>query len=155
MKPDIRRWLIGAACVALTPALFAQSRLVDSKGFVDGRHLKGLIAEVTAISRKDRDSGEKMWGRIAGLPGEKMTNDWVESKFKRSACRTCTASRFPCRRRAGASTRAIEKGAAAIFVVYGMSCCSSAGAESRPETRTVTRASREARIGEPRERAES
>src|SRR6185436_18966952 len=26
--------------------------------------------------------GDKMWGRIAGMSGEKMTNDWVEGKFR-------------------------------------------------------------------------
>jgi hypothetical protein len=49
---------------------------------IDGKHLKSLIGEVTAISLKDRERGAKMWGRIAGFPGEKDTNDWVEAKFK-------------------------------------------------------------------------
>jgi len=83
-------------------ALAAQNRFLDANGFVpdeafvttplpqserayadiDGRHLKSIIAEVTAISLKNRDSGDRMWGRIAGMAGEKMTNDWVESKFR-------------------------------------------------------------------------
>jgi hypothetical protein len=49
---------------------------------INGQHLKSLIREVTAISDKNRESGDKMWGRIAGFAGEKMTNDWVEAKFR-------------------------------------------------------------------------
>jgi hypothetical protein len=96
------------ACLVVGAAVYAQgpkstpARLLNAKGFVpdeafvtkplpgseqayadiSGTHLKALIGEVTAISEKDRARGEKMWGRIAGFPGEKDTNDWVEAKFK-------------------------------------------------------------------------
>jgi hypothetical protein len=90
------------AVVLLGAATGAQNRFLDPKGFVpddsfvttplpaaervyadiDGRHLKSLIAEVTAISLASRASGDRMWGRIAGFAGEKATNDWVESRFR-------------------------------------------------------------------------
>ena len=97
------RTLTALATVVLAgTTLAAQNRFLDSKGFVpdesyvttplpasekayadiDGRHLKSIISEVTAISLKNRDSGDKMWGRIAGFAGEKMANDWVESRFR-------------------------------------------------------------------------
>src|SRR5262245_2188351 len=98
------RTLIALSVAALLTGgtISAQNRFLDSKGFVpdeafittplpasekayadiDGRHLKSILTEVTAISLKNRDSGDKMWGRIAGMAGEKMTNDWVESKFR-------------------------------------------------------------------------
>jgi hypothetical protein len=98
-----RRSLTALITVVLAGTMVAaQNRFLDSRGFVpdesyvttplppsemayadiDGKHLKSMIAEVTAISLKNRDSGDKMWGRIAGFPGEKMANDWVESKFR-------------------------------------------------------------------------
>ena len=45
--------------------------------------IKALIGEITAISRKSRDDGNQYWGRIAGTPYDRMTQDWVIGQFKR------------------------------------------------------------------------
>lgn len=50
-------------------------------GRIDGRHLKALLNEVVAISRKSRDDGHRYWGRISGTPYEYMAADWTETKF--------------------------------------------------------------------------
>ena len=106
----------GVSAIALAQGpTSTPARLLNAKGFVpdeafvstplpasekayadiDGKHLKSLIAEVTAISDKSRDSGDKMWGRIAGLSGEKMTNDWVETKFKALGLQDIHRQAFP------------------------------------------------------------
>jgi hypothetical protein len=98
----MRRSVIVVALVGLVVPLGAQTRLVDRNGVVpdeaivaaplpaserryadvDGRHLKSLIAEITAISRTSRDAGDRMWGRMAGTAAEKKTNAWVEARFR-------------------------------------------------------------------------
>ena len=51
-------------------------------GRIDGRHLKGLLNEVVAISRKSRDDGHRYWGWISGTPYEYMAADWTETKLR-------------------------------------------------------------------------
>jgi hypothetical protein len=50
---------------------------------VDAVRIKASIGEITAISRKSRDDGNQYWGRIAGTPYDRMTQDWVIGEFKR------------------------------------------------------------------------
>ena len=54
----------------------------EKYGKLDGAHLKTFVNEITAISRKSRDDGELLWGRIAGTKYDDMTEALVESKFK-------------------------------------------------------------------------
>ena len=42
------------------------------------------MAEITAISRKDRDRGVQWWGRNAGTPADKDTQEWLLAKFKKA-----------------------------------------------------------------------
>src|SRR5271165_7133310 len=49
---------------------------------VDAMKIKATIGEITAISRKSRDDGNQYWGRIPGTPYDRMTQDWVMSRFK-------------------------------------------------------------------------
>ena len=49
---------------------------------IDGHHVKELLNEVVAISRRSQADGNRYWGRIAGTKYEVMTADWVESKFR-------------------------------------------------------------------------
>ena len=39
---------------------------------IDGMAMKKQIPEITAISRKSRDDGNQFWGRIAGMPSDRM-----------------------------------------------------------------------------------
>src|SRR5687767_15001898 len=50
---------------------------------LDGFRIKALVNEITAISRKSRDDGNQYWGRIAGTPYERMTNEWTAAQFRR------------------------------------------------------------------------
>lgn len=50
---------------------------------LDGFRIKGLVNEITAISRKSRDAGHQYWGRITGTSYEQMTNEWVAAQFRR------------------------------------------------------------------------
>jgi hypothetical protein len=61
-----------------TPLLPGDEKYAD----IDGWRMKDLVREVVAISLKTKDDKTRYWGRIAGTPGEAMTADWVEGKFK-------------------------------------------------------------------------
>src|SRR5262245_13103582 len=50
---------------------------------LDGLRMKSLVREVIAISQKDRASGNIFWGRNQGTPGHSMTQDWVETYFRK------------------------------------------------------------------------
>ncbi len=54
---------------------------------VDAMKIKAMIGEITAISRKSRDDGNQYWGRIAGTPYDRMTEDWVMTQFNRLGMR--------------------------------------------------------------------
>src|SRR5260370_1382707 len=49
---------------------------------VDGLKMKAVVEEIAAISRKSRDDGNQYWGRIAGTPYDRMTQDWVLEQFR-------------------------------------------------------------------------
>ena len=51
-------------------------------GRIEGARLKQYVNEITGVSRKSRDDGEKYWGRIAGTKYDDMIEGWVEQKFK-------------------------------------------------------------------------
>jgi hypothetical protein len=50
---------------------------------LDGMRMKGFVREVTAISQKDRASGNLFWGRNVGTAGHVATQDWVEGYFRK------------------------------------------------------------------------
>ncbi len=54
----------------------------EKYGRLDGAHLKTFVNEITAVSRKSRDDGELLWGRIAGTKYDDMVEGIVEAKFK-------------------------------------------------------------------------
>ena len=54
---------------------------------VDPMKIKAMIGEITAISRKSRDDGNQYWGRIAGTPYDRMTEDWVLNQFQKLGMR--------------------------------------------------------------------
>jgi Peptidase family M28 len=49
---------------------------------IDGLKMKKQIPDIVAISRKSRDDGNQFWGRIAGMPSDRMIQDWVAGEFK-------------------------------------------------------------------------
>ena len=49
---------------------------------IEGERLKQFVNEITGVSRKSRDDGEKFWGRIAGTKYDDMIEGWTEQKFK-------------------------------------------------------------------------
>lgn len=57
----------------------------EDKKYVDlnGAHMKDMVREITAISLKDRDSGNLFWGRNIGTLGHVMIEDWTVEKFKK------------------------------------------------------------------------
>jgi peptidase M28-like protein len=50
---------------------------------IKGAHVKELLKQVTAISRKSRDDGNQYWGRIPGTPYDKLTQRWIADQFTR------------------------------------------------------------------------
>ena len=51
---------------------------------IDGSEIKTMVSELSAISRKDRDRGVQFWGRNAGTPADKDTQEWLLAKFKKA-----------------------------------------------------------------------
>jgi hypothetical protein len=49
---------------------------------IDGLHLKEYVKDLVAISRRSRDRGEKLWGRIIGTQSDTETEQWLLGKFK-------------------------------------------------------------------------
>src|SRR4029077_10887663 len=49
---------------------------------IDGLKMKEVVEQIAAISRKSRDDGNQYWGRIAGTPYDRMTEDWVAEQFR-------------------------------------------------------------------------
>lgn len=50
---------------------------------LDGQRMKRAVAEVVAISLKDRDNGTLFWGRNVGTPAHVATQDWLEAYFRK------------------------------------------------------------------------
>ena len=49
---------------------------------IDGQHIHTYVDELTAISRKYRDSGHpQFWGRIIGTQADADTREWLAGKF--------------------------------------------------------------------------
>ena len=61
---------------------------------VDGFKLKEYVNQIVAISRKSRDAGDQLWGRIMGTPYDKMTTDWVAAQFLRLGLEQVRAQPF-------------------------------------------------------------
>src|SRR5713226_2681892 len=51
-------------------------------GRIDGNHLRQIVDEIAGVSRKSRDDGDLMWGRVAGTKYDDMVEGLVESKFR-------------------------------------------------------------------------
>jgi hypothetical protein len=51
-------------------------------GRIDGDHLRQIVDEIAGVSRKSRDDGDLMWGRVAGTKYDDMVEGLVESKFR-------------------------------------------------------------------------
>src|SRR5215510_8076609 len=54
----------------------------EAYGRISGDRVKQFVNEITAISRKDRDRGNKYWGRIAGTDADKEVHELVAAKFR-------------------------------------------------------------------------
>ena len=51
-------------------------------GAIDGKHIHQYVEDLTAISRKYRDSGHpQFWGRIIGTSADAETAQWMKDKF--------------------------------------------------------------------------
>lgn len=51
---------------------------------IEGNHLKEYVKEITAISRRYRDSGHQFWGRIVGTEADAETAQWMLEKFRQA-----------------------------------------------------------------------
>jgi hypothetical protein len=54
----------------------------EQYGRIQGERLKEFVEEISAISRRSRDAGDLMWGRMAGTTYDDMTEALVESRFR-------------------------------------------------------------------------
>ena len=54
----------------------------EKYGRLQGDRLKSFVNEITGVSRKSREDGELLWGRIAGTKYDDMVETLVEEKFK-------------------------------------------------------------------------
>jgi len=51
---------------------------------IQGKEIKAIMSEITAISRKDRDRGVQFWGRNAGTQADRDTQEWMLARFKKA-----------------------------------------------------------------------
>src|SRR5258708_29551803 len=49
---------------------------------VEGIKMKEVVEQIATSSRRSRDDGNQYWGRIAGTPYDRMTEDWVAEQFR-------------------------------------------------------------------------
>src|SRR5258708_28281606 len=49
---------------------------------VEGIKMKEVVEQIATSSRRSRDDGNQYWGRIAGTPYDRMTEDWVMEQFR-------------------------------------------------------------------------
>src|SRR4029434_2566813 len=54
----------------------------EAYGRINGDRVKQFVNEITASSRKDRDRGNKYWGRVAGTEADKEVHDLLAAKFR-------------------------------------------------------------------------
>ena len=54
----------------------------EAYGRIEGERLKKWVDQITAVSRKSRDDGERFWGRIAGTRYDEMTEQIVERRVQ-------------------------------------------------------------------------
>lgn len=54
----------------------------EAYGRLQGDHIEESVKQIVAISLKDRDEGNLLWGRTAGTKNDVLAEDWVVSKFK-------------------------------------------------------------------------
>ena len=78
---------------AYSPAPLPESERAYAN--IDGAHMKSIVNEIVAISRKSRDDGNKYWGRIAGTKYEAMTADLIEAKFRKLGMVDINRPEFP------------------------------------------------------------
>ena len=94
----MRTAMVSIACLAaLTVAVHAQTpakpataepltwRLLPPEqpyAAIDGRNLKDLVDDQTAMSRRYRDSGHQFWGRISGTEADAENARWLLEKFR-------------------------------------------------------------------------
>jgi hypothetical protein len=62
---------------------------------IQGQPLKQYVNEITAISRRSRDAGNQYWGRIAGMPSDKETQQWLTTRFKGAGLDDVRLQEFP------------------------------------------------------------
>jgi hypothetical protein len=49
---------------------------------IDGKQMKGWVEDLAAFSRKSRDAGHRVWGRIAGDKEDAETHKWAVDLFR-------------------------------------------------------------------------
>ena len=54
----------------------------EAYGQLLGDHMADYVKQIVAISIKDRDEGNLLWGRTAGTKNDVLAEDWVATKFK-------------------------------------------------------------------------
>jgi Peptidase family M28 len=52
-------------------------------GDLDGGHMKDVLQDFVAISRRNRESGEAFWGRNVGTAGHAEAQNWVDAYFRK------------------------------------------------------------------------
>jgi len=64
---------------------------------LDGKHMKEILKDFVAISRRNRDAGEVFWGRNVGTSGHAEAQDWTEAWFKKQGLQKIHRQSFDLR----------------------------------------------------------
>ena len=63
-------------------------------GAIDGKRLKTYVSDLAAISRRYRDQGHQLWGRISGTSADVENQEWLLDKFKKAGLSDVHAQSF-------------------------------------------------------------
>jgi hypothetical protein len=75
------------------PLPASEARYAD----LDGTHMKAILKDFVAISRRNRDAGEVFWGRNVGTSGHAEAQDWTEAYFKKNGLQKIHRQSFDLR----------------------------------------------------------
>jgi len=61
---------------------YIQRRIADPTGALKGDKMMRDVRTLVEFSRDRRKAGDKLWGRIAGLPGQRVAAEWTVARLK-------------------------------------------------------------------------
>jgi hypothetical protein len=91
--PDKPTFHAGAAAYGPAPAHVR--RKDDTRGALQGAAMMADVRRIVDFSLASKAAGDKLYGRISGLPAEKATVDWAVARLKAAGLKDAHAEAYP------------------------------------------------------------